>query len=632
MKDLNLRKAFPIVAAALGNKLGINVMVTGTQACTNGDEIHLPSYDGDDPGYKAVAWGFLAHEAAHIRYTDFSICARVADKFRFSVLNVLEDIRIEMLINHLYPGTRFTIEKMVLHIIQTGGFHALTQEAHPAAILHDYMLYHLRCACLNQTALNALAEQADSILESTFPVGMVTRLAGLLSEVTHLASTWDALALTDRILAMLQEEEENERQRQQKQSSGQDGSDSQPHDASDSDGQPDDADPDDSAAQSNGSDDDSGQDDADGQSNGSDDGTAPDETGDQPKNAGDESNPDGSGGEAGQDNQGGQPNGAGGDSAQDDSVDADPPNGCGNAGQGGPSGSALSKLLQAEEDDIPDDLMETARQLLEIADKEASDMTFPAPQKPEAGQSGAGLLAKVETETGRLRSAMQGIIQSERMNRPVYKDSGRRLDSRRLHRLFSNDARVFQRKAHQESPNTAIHLLLDRSPSTAKAIAPGVKLFDIAAEATLALSLSLEGVPGVNPGITAFPGHNGSPSHVIEILGHGQRVRPNVGNFAVPVSVYGSTPMTEAIWFCASGLMACKEPRKVLVVLTDGEPDDDIGTLDILKRCRASGIEDIGIGIGVDVKHLFTTALLINDVRELRAKLFQISKELLLAA
>ena len=522
MKDLNLRKAFPIVAAALGNKLGINVMVTGTQACTNGDEIHLPSYDGDDPGYKAVAWGFLAHEAAHIRYTDFSICARVTDKFRFSVLNVLEDIRIEMLINHLYPG--------------------------------------------------------------------------------------------------------------QKQSFGQDGSDSQPHDASDSDGQPDDADPDDSGAQSNGSDDDSGQDDADGQSNGSDDGTAPDETGDQPKNAGDESNPDGSDGEAGQDNQGDQPTGTGDDSAQDDSADVDPPNGCGNADQGGPSGSALSKLLQAEEDDIPDDIMETARQLLEIADKEASDMTFPAPQKPEAGQPGAGLLAKVETETGRLRSAMQGIIQSERMNRPVYKDSGRRLDSRRLHRLFSNDARVFQRKAHQESPNTAIHLLLDRSPSTAKAIAPGVKLFDIAAEATLALSLSLEGVPGVNPGITAFPGHNGSPSHVIEILGHGQRVRPNVGNFAVPVSVYGSTPMTEAIWFCASCLMACKEPRKVLVVLTDGEPDDDIGTLDILKRCRASGIEDIGIGIGVDVKHLFTTALLINDVRELRAKLFQISKELLLAA
>ena len=324
---------------------------------------------------------------------------------------------------------------------------------------------------------------------------MVTRLAGLLSEVPHLASTWDALALTDRILAMLQEEEENERQRQQKQSSGQDGSDIQPHDASDSDGQPDDADPDDSGAQSNGSDDDSGQDDADGQSNGSDDGTAPDETGDQPKNAGDESNPDGSDGEDGQDNQDDQPNGAGGDSAQDDSVDADPPNGCGNAGQGDPSGSALSKLLQAEEDDIPDDLMETARQLLEIADKEASDMTFPAPQKPEAGQSGAGLLAKVETETGRLRSAMQGIIQSERMNRPVYKDSGRRLDSRRLHRLFSNDARVFHRKAHQESPNTAIHLLLDRSPSTAKAIAPGVKLFDIAAEATLALSLSLEGVP-----------------------------------------------------------------------------------------------------------------------------------------
>jgi cobalamin biosynthesis protein CobT len=536
-----------------------------------------------------------------------------------------------MLINNLYPGTRFTIEKTVLHMIQIGGFRALAKEAHPAAVLHDYMLYHLRFVFLNQTALKTLAEQAESILECVFPVGMVTRLAGLLSGVADLASTQDALALTDRILTMLQEEEEKERQRQQKQSPSRDDSDdssngsadgSDPDDSGDqSNGSDDDPDRDDSGNQPKGADDDSDPEDSDDSSNGSADGSDSDDYGDQSSGSDDDLEPDDSGD---------QPKGSDDGSYPDDSDD--PPNGTGNVGQGGQNANALRWLLDAKGDDIPDDIMETARKILEISEKEASDITFPAPQKPMISQSGTGLLAKVETETGRLRSAIQGIIQSERMNRPVYKDSGRKLDGRRLHRLFSNDARVFQRKTHRETPNTAIHLLIDRSPSMARTVESGQKMISVATEASLALSLSLEGVPGVNPGITAFPGYNGSPDHVIEILGHGQRVRPNVSNFAVPSDNFGSTPMTEAIWFCASALLACKESRKVLVVLTDGEPDDDIGTLDILKRCRASGIEDIGIGIGVDVRHLFTTSVLINDVKELRARLFQISKELLLAA
>ena len=109
MQHSTMRNAFPIVAAALGNKLGIDVQVKGTDAKTDGKQIILPSYDGNDPGYKTVAWGFLAHESAHIRFTDFTTVARVTNKFRFSILNLLEDVRIELLINSLYPGTRFPL-------------------------------------------------------------------------------------------------------------------------------------------------------------------------------------------------------------------------------------------------------------------------------------------------------------------------------------------------------------------------------------------------------------------------------------------------------------------------------------------------------------------------------------------
>lgn len=89
--------------------------------------------------------------------------------------------------------------------------------------------------------------------------------------------------------------------------------------------------------------------------------------------------------------------------------------------------------------------------------------------------------------------------------------------------------------------------------------------------------------------------------------------------------------MTQAIWHAAASLLGCREPRKLLWVVTDGLPNDPVSTLDILARCRASGIETVGIGLGVEVGHLFPAALVINDLGELRTRLFELSKALLIA-
>ena len=90
--------------------------------------------------------------------------------------------------------------------------------------------------------------------------------------------------------------------------------------------------------------------------------------------------------------------------------------------------------------------------------------------------------------------------------------------------------------------------------------------------------------------------------------------------------------MTEAIWFGAASLLRCREPRKVLMVMTDGQPNDTLSTLEILQRCRDSGIETVGIGLSIDVSHLFPVAIVINELQELRTQLFELSKSVLLAA
>ncbi len=215
MKNKTLHHAFPIVAAALGNRFGIKVCVGGDQAFTNGKTIQLPAYSGDDPDYQAVAWGLLAHEAAHIRYSDFSL-AFGGSVLRRRLSGAIEDVRIEHELAKDFPGTRLTLRTVIENMIVKGDFSANTTADHPANILYGYVLKSLRARVLGQTALQPLVEQTEIALKAIFPNGAVIRLQGLLSEVPEgLTAERDCLNLADRILTMIEQEVGQQEQNQQ---------------------------------------------------------------------------------------------------------------------------------------------------------------------------------------------------------------------------------------------------------------------------------------------------------------------------------------------------------------------------------------------------------------------------------
>ena len=89
--------------------------------------------------------------------------------------------------------------------------------------------------------------------------------------------------------------------------------------------------------------------------------------------------------------------------------------------------------------------------------------------------------------------------------------------------------------------------------------------------------------------------------------------------------------MTGALWFAAADLMARRETRKVLLTLTDGEPNDVRSALDLITRATQAGIECIGIGIRHDVGRLFPVAVRIDEIADLKTALFGIAERLLLA-
>jgi hypothetical protein len=600
MKNRTLHNAFPIVAAAIGNRFGVKVSVGGDQAYTDGKSIQLPAYDGDDAEYQDVAWGLLAHEAAHIRYSDFSL------RYGHSVLRrrlcgAIEDVRIEHELAKDFPGTRLTIRTVIEKMIAKGDFVASNIGDHPANILYSFVLKSLRAKVLGQSALLPLVEQTEAALKATFPNGAVTRLKGLLSEVPlGLQMESDCLQLTDRILTMIAQEFEQQRQRNQE----------QPSADQDTSPEPDETDQDTESADSN-------------DTEGPDSENDPESDERLPKDTDDESPSESCGNE---------------DSNPENSVDkpATPSNPQGedeeNAEIADPMG-VLQTLLSAGDSDIEQDLFESLKSALSLAAENVSELLMPSGHEPPMDeQAGAFLLRKVQGESGKIRAALQGLVQSQTLIHSQNAHRGRRMDGKRLHRLPQGDTRIFQRKQTKASPNTAIHLLLDKSESMGYQVTdsqgqPMGSRMPIALEATLALALAFEGIPGVNPGVTAFPGHQ--DDSVFRLLAHGQRVNTRKGAFSLTAT--GSTPMTEAIWFGVASLLQCREPRKVLMVMTDGQPNDTLSTLELLQRCRESGIETVGVGLGLDVSHLFPVAITINDLSELRAQLFELSKSLLVA-
>ena len=127
---------------------------------------------------------------------------------------------------------------------------------------------------------------------------------------------------------------------------------------------------------------------------------------------------------------------------------------------------ALAAVLSADADDCAGDLFTAVGKLLGTQACATNAVRLPLPED-YAGNALAGmrLLARVQAESARLSARLQGLVQASRMDRPRPVRSGRRLDTRRLHRVAVADERIFARRAHRIAPNTAVHLLVDLSGS-----------------------------------------------------------------------------------------------------------------------------------------------------------------------
>ncbi|MDF5233886.1 VWA domain-containing protein [Vibrio parahaemolyticus] len=546
-----LKNALPIVAAAYGEKFGVKVLIQGQDAFTDGERIVIPTANPDDPHYQQIAWGYLAHEAAHIRHTNFDMVQKASSKpIRKALLNIIEDVRIENELAKDYPGTRRSISQVIEYMVDTQQM-CVPEQLEPASNLQAWLLFRLRCHFLGQKALTPLYQAVDERVRQLFPAAAMSRLSAMLTAVPSLGSTGEVLKLVDAIVAMLEEESRP------------------PLDESDADGG-----------------DDIGQD-ASNDSNNSSDSQTPETdssvTGDVAET---------------------------GDSDHFDQADN------------------LRQALEASAAQFePDTFAQVAEVLSEQAEGHQGVTPLSLPQAEQAMLGDEAILTLSASESAQIRARLRGMVQSSQDNRNHAKRHGLRVATHRLAASQAGESRLFIQRQPRIAPNAAVHLLVDISGSMGKPIGEGNrKYFHVANEAALALAMALEGIPGVVPAVSYFPGIHQEVS--IALLPK-QSVRHRAACF--DQKPRGCTPMAQAMWFAANSLLAQKQKRKLMIVLTDGDPDDWAATHDIVDRCRRSGFELLGIGIQTrSVEKFFPQSIVINDVKDLKRELFEVTQQLLI--
>lgn len=546
-----LKNALPIVAAAYGEKFGVKVLIQGQDAFTDGERIVIPTANPDDPHYQQIAWGYLAHEAAHIRHTNFDMVQKASSKpIRKALLNIIEDVRIENELAKDYPGTRRSISQVIEYMVDTQQM-CVPEQLEPASNLQAWLLFRLRCHFLGQKSLTPLYQAVDERVRQLFPAAAMSRLSAMLTAVPSLASTGEVLKLVDAIVAMLEEESRP------------------PQDESDADGG-----------------DDIGQDVSNDSNNSSDSQTPETDSS------------------------------AMGDAAETGDSD--------NADQADNLRQALEASVAQFE---PDTFAQVAEVLSEQAEGHQGVTPLSLPQAEQAMLGDEAILTLSASESAQIRARLRGMVQSSQDNRNHAKRHGLRVATHRLAASQAGESRLFIQRQPRIAPNAAVHLLVDISGSMGKPIGEGNrKYFHVANEAALALAMALEGIPGVVPAVSYFPGIHQEVS--IALLPK-QSVRHRAACF--DQKPRGCTPMAQAMWFAANSLLAQKQKRKLMIVLTDGDPDDWAATHDIVDRCRRSGFELLGIGIQTrSVEKFFPQSIVINDVKDLKRELFEVTQQLLI--
>jgi hypothetical protein len=605
-----------IALQSLADKLGVTLVIGGSDARTNGNIIILPDLPGDDEEAALLARGYIDHETAHIRFTDFGIPIR-------TWLNLIEDVRIEREQGREFPGCAVNMRRLAAHLKGKGHFRGHLKN--PLSLLMSWACCRGRSVVLGQP-LGEIAEQMEKTSRTLFGDLFCDAFASLVHEIGACRSTADCDDLARRIEALIQNPPEPPPPQ-----AGSEGNQGKPSDRNDrAEGSP--------GSQSQSGSNSGG---VDGQEENSNSdpcreqnqsrGSLGDGDGDEEKDQ-DEAGQSPSESRSDSDSTGSRP----GTDPQGEG--REPGKGAGLDGGQPPTLQQLQALKRAASADVEQasrevNVGELLKEALGIEHLQAARAgtleVIPDTHHHVGGSKAAGDQRRVEQVLGldqarrltaQMRASLAGLFQAVRLQRSHPKQVGHRIDREAVHRIACStpDLRYFSSRRPRPKENTAVVILGDRSGSM------NGEQIKVAIRSAFVTAESLELLPGVACAVGFFPWGS---TQVAQLKGFGEK--PKASRFALTAN--GGTPMAEALLWAGMKLSHRKEPRKIIVVMTDGHPDDEPAVHKAMERLSGCGIETYGIGIhDRNILHwLKEGARTIDRIEELPTALVDVLKEAL---
>lgn len=539
LREKDILGCLPLLASVLGNTYGVHVRIGGSDACTDGNVIQLPSLPVDcGEELLLLVRGFIDHESAHIRYTDFKAFKEAAlDAVTKNLFNAIEDWRVENRLAAVFPGCRHNFHELIHRFFVEDATKERAGERSPALSVLNYVLLTVRSWDVPEVS-QPLGEETTS-LDTHFP-GMRQSLDLILAQIRQECPDTSSAIDYARQLAHCLKSWKSPSQEEQHQESG-----TQTENTSASEKAREASTPEASTH-----------------------GTSSAENSCSPA------------GETGQDILSGIP-----------SMPVD-------------MGNWLGKQLEAHA------AGDSGRKVEMAVEGSCEVHLLPDQDREKAVRMATALKAR-----------MLGLLQAHTLRHAISGRQGK-LETGKLYRLSTGSPRVFQKRASVHKLDTAVHILLDSSGSMH---GESIKL---AVQACYAVGKALEHLSGISLGITSFPAYRDGKIGVFPLVKHGQKMTDRM-----QMQAHGGTPLAEALWWVMRQMLILKETRKVVLILTDGVPDDVPQCLQALEALRKTGVEVYGIGMKFDcISSLLpdTSSRVISRFEELSPALFEVLQHALL--
>ncbi|MDT0135864.1 VWA domain-containing protein [Providencia huaxiensis] len=601
MKQLRSAASLAIVANVLAGKFDISIKFTTDEAyCGISEsgkyEIGIPYTT--DTSFGNILLGFLLHEIGHAKFTDFSFVAQTGNKYISVLENICEDIWIESKLEHVYGGAKYYLDAVRQHVFTEKPINSVISIEEKITFFINYVLLHGRSK-YNGVVVNNINDLKLQFI-SIFTKTISDKVDRLLEMVLLSTTTVDNNLIAKKLFIVLATALQLK--------------------------------PQDTLPPSNGSSD----------NYGNSEGNNPDGSGNSEGNDSDGSgNSDCSG--MGKTSNG--PNDANFSTETDiDDLDSDPESFSDifkdvsfdtiNANVIQDITSTISNKEQLKKDmsskGIVNDFFNVA--IINTEWKKNFD---------QATQTITSLDIKRSLTTGsRLRRSFEKLVHDNTTSTSRLREQGARIKSSKLAGVKTGNTNIFKTKNVIQSPNCACSILLDTSSSMHE------YHFDTSRiRAALSSVIAvLEGlnISGVSTACYAFPFYVEESNSLLV-----QTMKPRYTPLRASISqgvfthkgCLGSTPLAESLIPVISEIALSREKKKMIFIITDGEPNDDKKTKEIINSATIEGIEVCTFVLNEDganeayFKGIFgKNTIFINNFNEIEQSILQMCANLIVTA